>query len=277
MFQQLNGAWVPCALTSKKLPDAATRYRVVEKEAYAIVHAAHTWSMWLRGVQFELYSDHRAVECLVSGKHAPPSGRLARWAELLGQFTFTLKWVPGKTHSILLADYLSRLSAANEPPLRHEALMECTEQNESKEEWCVPRRVDDGIGDEDGFWSEEWNIPAEPEVLHVSTEEEDRVEEAQQEEAPRRGMARLTLDSHEPPSESAGQKMLNAITGKDSHHVRTGKRKKGFLQREQRAALDAYEAPLHSCVDEDYLEFKQLWEQAMEEECNEFKESVAQA
>lgn len=159
MFQRLESAsgppgWVPCAITSRKLPDAATRYRIVEKEAFAIVHALRTWSTWLRGVHFDLYSDHRAVECLTSGRHAPPSGRLARWAEIVGMYNFSLRWVPGKAQSVLLPDYLSRHRTEPEQrdKTRAELIMEATESDPGAESVSCQPVFDDGFADDDMFW-----------------------------------------------------------------------------------------------------------------------------
>lgn len=114
-FSEIDNSWNPCAFMSKTLSPAARNYMIVELEAFAIVLALAEWEVWLRAAPFELVSDHRAVSCLVSGAHAPPSRRLLRWAEAVGSFSFTLHWAPGKSEWLVIADYLSRHAHENDP------------------------------------------------------------------------------------------------------------------------------------------------------------------
>lgn len=115
LFQKEVGGWHPCGFMSKTLPPAARNYKVVELEAFAIVSALAHWEIWLRHQHFTLISDHRAVQCLVDGRHAPPSARLLRWAESTADFNFTLRWLPGDSDWLALSDRLSRTHPDRRP------------------------------------------------------------------------------------------------------------------------------------------------------------------
>ena len=60
----------------------------------------------LFGMQFELESDHKPLECIYSRK-SKPSARIERWVLRLQGYNFKVVYRPGKTN---IADVLSRLN-----------------------------------------------------------------------------------------------------------------------------------------------------------------------
>jgi transposase InsO family protein len=78
---------------SKKWNKHEVNYTTSEKECLAIVNALERWSHYLAPKEFEVWSDHKALQSLV--KTEKP--RLKRWKLRLTPFTFDLKWKAGRT------------------------------------------------------------------------------------------------------------------------------------------------------------------------------------
>ena len=93
------------AYTSQHLNNTQANWSTVEKEAYAIVHAVKTFYPYLYGRKFQVLTDHRPLQWLMTVKE--PTGRLARWALLLQEFDIEITYRPGKTNQN--ADCLSRI------------------------------------------------------------------------------------------------------------------------------------------------------------------------
>lgn len=89
---------------SRKLTGPETRYSVTEREALAIVWALKTFRHYLLGSRFVLRTDHQCLTSLASMKD--PTGRVARWLVVLGEYDMRIEYVRGQDNS--LADYLSR-------------------------------------------------------------------------------------------------------------------------------------------------------------------------
>ena len=93
---------------SCSLTDTQSRYATIELEALAIQHALTKCSYYLLGCgHFEVITDHKPL----LGIWAKPladvhNSRLLKVRERLTDFSFVLKWTPGKVHYI--ADALSR-------------------------------------------------------------------------------------------------------------------------------------------------------------------------
>ena len=96
---------VVIAYASQHLNDSQANWSTVEKEAYAIVHAVKTFYPYLYGRKFQVVTDHRPLQWLMSIKE--PTGRLARWALLLQEFDIDIVYRPGKQNQN--ADCLSRI------------------------------------------------------------------------------------------------------------------------------------------------------------------------
>ena len=106
LLQEVEGSLRPCRFLSRKLLDRETRYAVVEREALAIVWGVQKLARFLLGSKFILQTDHATLRCLINGE--TQNARLCRWALILQQFDFEVKFIRGAKNG--LADFLSRSS-----------------------------------------------------------------------------------------------------------------------------------------------------------------------
>ena len=101
---------VPVAFFSRKLTAGqAQRWTPREKEAYAVVSALEKWASWIGFQPVMVLTDHRSLEhwtTEVLETPTGPSGRRARWHQLLSHFDVTVGYTPGKENTV--ADVLSR-------------------------------------------------------------------------------------------------------------------------------------------------------------------------
>ena len=115
---QKGAKTVPVAFFSRKLTTGqARRWPPREKEAYAVVSVLEKWASWIGFQQVLVLTDHRSLEhwaTEVLGTPTGPSGRRARWHQLLSQFDVEVGYIPGKENT--LADVQSRWSY---PPQGH--------------------------------------------------------------------------------------------------------------------------------------------------------------
>lgn len=95
----------PVAYLSKALQSYQLNWPIREKELFAIVHALRHWKHYLKGRQFQLYTDHKSLESIM--KNYELNDRLQNWVSFLMQFSFTIKYIPGETN---VADSLSRIA-----------------------------------------------------------------------------------------------------------------------------------------------------------------------
>lgn len=98
------------SFANRSLTSPERNYAQTEKEALALVWAVERFHYFLFGRQFELVTDHKALETLFAPK-SKPCARIERWVIRLMAYKFTVVYKPGKTN---IADPLSRLIKPND-------------------------------------------------------------------------------------------------------------------------------------------------------------------
>ena len=93
---------------SKSLTATQQRYSTVELECLGVHYAISKCAFYFKGLEgFQVLTDHRPLEGVFQKDlYEQSNPRLQRIREKLGEYTFVVKWVPGKTHYI--KDALSR-------------------------------------------------------------------------------------------------------------------------------------------------------------------------
>ena len=99
----------PIAFESKKLDSAQCRYTVQEKELFAVIHALKTWRHYLYGNHFVVTTDHESLKYFCD--QLDLKGRKARWADLIQDFDFSVRYRKGSMNTV--ADALSRIREIN--------------------------------------------------------------------------------------------------------------------------------------------------------------------
>ena len=98
------------AYASKTLNDAQRNYCVTRRELTAIIFGLKHFRQYLLGRKFLIRSDHAALQYLKTKKE--PTGQLARYLDLMAEYTFDIEHRAGKDHAN--ADFLSRLPCERE-------------------------------------------------------------------------------------------------------------------------------------------------------------------
>ena len=111
LIQEQHGVKRIISYASKSLSDVEKRYSQTEKEALAIVWACERFHVYLYGIEFELYTDHKPLETIYSSR-SRPCARIERWTLRLQPDKFKVKYLPGGQN---IADPLSRLSQTGGP------------------------------------------------------------------------------------------------------------------------------------------------------------------
>ncbi len=93
------------AYASRSLSPTEQRYSQTEREALAVVWGCERFHMYLIGAQFDLVTDHKALEIIYSPKSKPPA-RIERWALRLQQYDYKIVYRRGDENP---ADILSRM------------------------------------------------------------------------------------------------------------------------------------------------------------------------
>ena len=94
------------AYASKTLPEACSRYSVIELEMTGLLVNMNLWKNLLKHREFDAAVDHVAVAQIMKAKTEPATTRIMRLLDRLSAYSFNLYYVKGK--NIILSDYLSR-------------------------------------------------------------------------------------------------------------------------------------------------------------------------
>lgn len=97
----------PIIYSSRSLKDTEKNWGISKLELGAVVWALDLYRPYVLGSQFtvEVLTDNSGAVGLINTKS--PKGILARWLQQLSEYTFTIKFRPGRTNGN--ADFLSRL------------------------------------------------------------------------------------------------------------------------------------------------------------------------
>ncbi|XP_078309584.1 uncharacterized protein LOC144617972 [Crassostrea virginica] len=105
LVQEQDGEFRVISYASRSLSDTERRYSQTEKEALALVWACERFHVYLYGVEFELLTDHKPLECIYSTK-SKVCARIERWVLRMQPYIFKVRYIPGPKN---IADTLSRL------------------------------------------------------------------------------------------------------------------------------------------------------------------------
>ena len=113
--KQGDGSFKPVAYASRSLTDVEKRYSQTEREALGIVFGCEKFHIYVYGIDFEIWTDHKPLTYIFSPKSKPPV-RIERWTLRLQPYTFKMVYTPGPKNA---ADALSRLSQNQGDKVRH--------------------------------------------------------------------------------------------------------------------------------------------------------------
>ena len=94
-----------CVYASRTLSDVERRYSQTEKETLAIVWGCEKFHLYIYGAEFNIVTDHKALEIIFNNPNSRPPARIERWSLRLQNYDFTVKFKPGKENP---ADFMSR-------------------------------------------------------------------------------------------------------------------------------------------------------------------------
>ena len=112
LYQIQNGKPKLIAYSSKRLPEAARNYSIIELEMYGLAINIASFTHLLRKVDFDVVVDHLAIMQIMRSKIEPATNRIKRLVEVLSAYSFNLYYIKGK--DMILSDFLSRQDLGDE-------------------------------------------------------------------------------------------------------------------------------------------------------------------
>ena len=109
-YRMPNGEERPVGYASRTLTKAEINYSHLDKEGLAIIFGVKKFHQYIQGRRFEIRTDHKPLTHIFSESRATPtmaSGRIQRWALILGGYDYAIQYKEGK--NMANADALSRL------------------------------------------------------------------------------------------------------------------------------------------------------------------------
>ena len=91
---------------SRRLNEVESRYSSYRLEFCGLVYVVETFRFWVLGQTFEIRTDHCGLQWLMETKHPNVPAQIFRWQQLLTEYDFKIKYVPGS--QLKLVDALSR-------------------------------------------------------------------------------------------------------------------------------------------------------------------------
>lgn len=156
LSQVQDGEEKVIAYASRSLNRAETNYCVTDKELLAIKYFVEYFRHYLLGRHFIVRSDHRPLKFLFSMKN--PSGRIARWIEILSGYDFEVQYRQASRHQN--ADSMSRcpnpkdcscLDTDSEETLKCGPCKKCLKRAEQMDSTLL--KVEDGTSDSENVIS----------------------------------------------------------------------------------------------------------------------------
>ena len=113
---QNDGSWRPISYASRALTPVEQRYSQIEKESLAILFAIKRFRMYLYGMPFTVYTDHKLLVSMFTSVKCQLPPRIERWVAQLMPYNFKVLYLPGCKNS---TDFLSRSNPLPDSHSRH--------------------------------------------------------------------------------------------------------------------------------------------------------------
>ena len=119
LYEIQNGKPKLIAYMSKKLPEVARNYSIIELEMCGLAINIASCAHILERVDFIATVDHLALTHTIKSNAEPATTRMKRLLEVLSSYSFNLYYIKGK--DMILSDFLSRQKHDDSNP--HEIIL----------------------------------------------------------------------------------------------------------------------------------------------------------
>ena len=114
LLQKQGEEWVVIGYHSKRLPQSAKNFGIMELELTGLLVNIHGFMQLLHNRYFEVLIDHKAIDYMIKSKIESPITRLKTLLLKLSEYTIDLKYQKGS--EIHTSDTLSRLQNITDTP-----------------------------------------------------------------------------------------------------------------------------------------------------------------